>query len=77
MTDPKDMTSFQKFVEGLRIIERYLSPKDNPGEVEPVEGIITICGVGPLEVSDEDRTRLEALGWYAWSWDAKMWKFAP
>lgn len=77
MIDPKTMTEFQKLVTGLRIIEQYLSPKDNPGEVELVEGVMTVIGVGPTDVSAEDRKTLEAIGWYAWEYSGKAWKFSP
>lgn len=76
MIDPKDMTQFQKVVTGLRIFEEYLSPKDNPGQIECLTNAMRVVGVHRDALGGDDRVKLEAMGW---QWNAKRerWYIEP
>ena len=72
MTDPKDMTAFQKLVEGLHIFERYLG---KAAKAKCLTETIGIEPIGPSDFTKEDRDRLEALGWKHWDWKPNAWWF--
>lgn len=76
MRDPNDMTKFQKVVTGLRIFEEYLSPKDNPGEVECLTNVMRVKGVHRDALGGDDRVKLEAMGWQ-WNDRRQHWWFEP
>ena len=73
MLDPKDMTQFQKVIQGLKIFEQYLSPKDNPGDVSAEHDMIYVGGVHPDALGGDDRKLLEAMGW-EWNRSFAAWE---
>jgi hypothetical protein len=71
MLEPKDMTSFQKFTSGLRIIEGYLS-RENPGDICAEHDEIFVHGVNRDALGGDDPVKLEAMGW-TWDEDLGCW----
>jgi hypothetical protein len=48
-------------IEALQILLKYGNPS-NPTHCE--HDVLTICGIHPKDVSEEDRNRLEELGFF-------------
>lgn len=51
----------EDLIEALKIFLKYGNP-ENPTHCE--HDVLTICGVDPAEVSQEDKDRLDALGFF-------------
>jgi hypothetical protein len=73
MSRLKDMTDFQKIVQGFKIFEEYLDPNDNPGEIAAEHDEIFVVGVHKDALGGDHREKLEAMDW---SWDKRheCWK---
>jgi hypothetical protein len=71
MLDPKDMTRFQKVVEGLRVIQSYLS-NDNPGDICAEHDEIFAHGAHVDALGGDDLAKLKAMGW-TWKEDLTCW----
>jgi len=67
VVDPKDMTDFQKIVEGLRVFQEYLSKK-NPGAISAGHDEIFVGGVHRDALGGDDLKMLEAMDW---TWDKR------
>jgi hypothetical protein len=75
MLQAQDMTQFQKVTTGLKIFEEYLSPKDNPGEIECMTNVLRVRGVHREALGGNDRVKLEAMGWQ-WHEKRQHWWIA-
>lgn len=62
------MTSFQRIVEGLRIIQSYLSA-ENPGEICAEHDEIFVHGVHFDAMGGDDRKKMEEM---VWTWDPSL-----
>lgn len=74
MTDPKDMTKFQRIVTGLKIFEEYLSPRDNPGDISAEHDTIYVTGVDRKALGGDDLKKLKAMDW-TWNTTYRAWEF--
>ena len=71
MLDPKDMTEFQKTVEGLRVLQGYLND-ENQGDIACEHDEIYVSGVHRDALGGDDRAKLEAMGW-EWKESFESW----
>jgi hypothetical protein len=74
MLDPKDMTEFQKIVEGLRVLQGYLSD-ENQGDIACEHDEIYVSGVHRDALGGDDRAKLEAMGWQWHESFESWWRF--
>lgn len=51
----------EKLIEALTIFLKYGNP-DNPTHCE--HDVLTICGIDPEDVSEEDKSKLDDLGFF-------------
>ena len=72
MLEPETMTTFQKVLWGLKILDGYLS-RENPGEIACEHDEIMVGGVHVNVLGGDDRAMLEAMGW-RWSREFEAWK---
>ena len=72
MLDPKDMTPSQKIVEGLRILQGYLSD-ENPGDIACEHDEIYVSGAHRDALGGDDRAKLEAMDW-RWNESFDSWQ---
>lgn len=65
--DPTPGEGLDGLIEALQILRRY----GNPGYPTHCEhDVLTICGIDPDDVSDEDTARLDEIGFFVGEYDS-------